>query len=94
MGKTRKEKKRLVILSFITVFLLVALFFSVYPKFMQIIKNNNDIEEKKLEYEESLKQNDILSAKVNKMQDPDYMERYAKEKYLYSSPDEVIIRMD
>lgn len=94
MGKTRKEKKRLILLSFITISLLAVLFFSVYPKFMQIITNNRDIETKKIEYEESLKQNDILSAKVNKMQDPNYMERYAKEKYLYSSSDEIIIRMD
>ena len=35
-----------------------------------------------------------LTSQVTKMQDPDYLARYAKEKYLYSKEDEVIIRID
>ena len=35
-----------------------------------------------------------LQSEVAKLKDPDYVARYAKEKYLYSSDGETIIRMD
>ena len=34
-----------------------------------------------------------LTSEVTKMNDPEYLARYAKEKFLYSKDDEVIIRM-
>lgn len=30
---------------------------------------------------------------VSKLQDPDYIARYAREKYMYSKPGEIILRM-
>ena len=33
------------------------------------------------------------NSEVNKLQDDDYVARYAREKYMYSLPDEVIIRI-
>ena len=32
--------------------------------------------------------------KINKLQDPEYMARYAREKYLYSKKDEIIIKIE
>ena len=34
-----------------------------------------------------------LKGQVNKLQDPDYIARYAREKYLYSKDGEIIIRI-
>ena len=34
-----------------------------------------------------------LKATVTKLQDPDYVARYAREKYLYSKDGEIIIRI-
>ena len=36
---------------------------------------------------------DELKGQVNKLQDPDYIARYAREKYLYSKDGEIIIRI-
>ena len=36
---------------------------------------------------------DELKATVTKLQDPDYVARYAREKYLYSKDGEIIIRI-
>lgn len=36
---------------------------------------------------------DELNGQVSKLQDPDYIARYAREKYLYSKDGEIIIRI-
>ena len=43
-------------------------------------------------YEELLDTEEALKAEVEKLQDPEYVERYAKEKFLYTKDDEMIIR--
>lgn len=35
-----------------------------------------------------------LKSEINKLQDPEYMARYAREKYLYSKKDEIIIKIE
>ena len=37
---------------------------------------------------------DELNGQVSKLQDPDYVARYAREKFLYSMDDEIIIRVN
>ena len=43
-------------------------------------------------YEDLLDTEEALKAEVQKLQDPDYVERYAKEKFLYTKDGEIIIR--
>ena len=43
-------------------------------------------------YEELLDTEEALKAEVQKLQDPEYVERYAKEKFLYTKDGEIIIR--
>ena len=51
----------------------------------------------KKEFEEELSilkdKEEELKGQVNKLQDPDYIARYAREKYLYSKDGEIIIRI-
>ena len=51
----------------------------------------------KKEFQEELsllkEKEDELKGQVNKLQDPDYIARYAREKYLYSKDGEIIIRI-
>lgn len=91
---TKKEKKRLFFISFIIVGLVFLLGFSVYKDFIIISKNKNQTTKLTKEYENLLDEKKSLTSQVTKMQDPDYLARYAKEKYLYSKEDEVIIRID
>ena len=92
--RTKKEKKRLFFISFIIVGLVFLLGFSVYKDFIIISNNKNQTTKLTTEYENSLDEKKSLTSQVTKMQDPDYLARYAKEKYLYSKEDEVIIRID
>ena len=92
--RTKKEKKRLFFISFIIVGLVFLLGFSVYKDFIIISNNKNQTTKLIKEYENLLDEKKSLTSQVTKMQDPDYLARYAKEKYLYSKEDEVIIRID
>ena len=93
-GRTRKEKKRLVFISVTIVVLLISLFGSLYTDFMKIMQNKKETSLLTSEYENLLDEYASLSSEVTKMQDPNYVARYAKEKYLYSSEGELIIRID
>lgn len=92
--KGTKEKRRLLIISLTVILLLVSLFASMYHDFMQIINNHKQTVALTLEYEQLLEEEKALSSEVTKMQDPNYVARYAKEKYLYSEDNEIIIRID
>lgn len=92
--KTRKEKKRLMVISVTIIILLLSLSSTLYKNFIQIIKNKKETAVLKNEYESLLNEKDLLKSEIMKMQDPDYIARYAKEKYFYSSDGEYIIKMD
>lgn len=93
-GRTRKEKKRLVFISVTIVALLISLFGTLYSDFIQIMANKKETSLLTSEYEKLLDEQESLASEVTKMQDPNYVARYAKEKYLYSSEGEIIIRID
>lgn len=93
-GKNVKAKRRLVFITFATVGLLILLAVSVYPKYLQILQNNKEITTLTNEYNELLATESKLKSEVTKLQNPEYLARYAKEKYLYSNEDEKIIRID
>lgn len=94
MKKTRKEKKRLFFISLTICFLLVLLVTTIYKNFIVIVDNKKDTKTLAKEYETLLDNQKKLSSRVIKMQDPEYMARYAKEQFLYTSEDEIIIRID
>ena len=56
------------------------------------MKNKQEITLLQSSYEELLDTEEALKAEVQKLQDPDYVERYAKEKFLYTKDGEIIIR--
>ena len=90
--KTRKEKKRLVFISLTTILLLISLVGTLYNDFIQIMNNKKQASVLTSEYQKLLDEQDTLISEVTKMQDPKYIARYAKEKFLYSSEGELIIR--
>ena len=59
----------------------------------KILQNKRKINSLNSEYTSLLEKEESLNSEVTKLQDPDYVARYAREKYMYSLPDEVIIRI-
>ena len=94
MNKTKKEKKRLFVISTMIVVLLVMLINSVASDWSEIMDNNHQIKQLTDEYNDLMAEEEKLQSDVTKLQDSDYIARYAKEKYLYSQEGDTIIRMD
>lgn len=94
MKKTKKEKKRLFVLSLSIFSLLSVLVYSIITTCPSILENKSKIKELNKEYNELLKTEEKLLSEVTKLQDDEYIARYAKEKFMYSEDGEIIIRMD
>lgn len=92
--KGKKERRRLLLISLITFVLLTFFASGLYKNFMQILNNRKEAAKLEAEYESLIDRQKSLTSEVTKMQDPNYVARYAKEKYLYSQEGEIIIRID
>lgn len=91
---TRKERRRIVMTSIIC-------FFIISLSIISSVNNVFKIGEKKKEKEvltkrlEELEEEEItLTDDVEKLKNPEYAARYAREKYLYSKNGEKILKID
>ena len=97
MARNRKKKnksiRRTVFLGLISFIIIVAMSFTIGKYWIDIIEKYK--EKKALEVElASLKEKEAqLRVDANKLQDPNYIARYAREKYYYSKDGEFIIKI-
>lgn len=92
--KTSKGAIRRMSLYFI-VFVCV-LIYSGYITFVSCGKIIDKYQEKKIleeKYASLIEEEKILEKEVSKLQDPEYIAKYAREKYLYSADGEYIIKI-
>lgn len=89
-----KEKRRIVIIVFLIVFSTVFLIKDVFSDWVQIMNNNNQIHTLTVQKQDLLNEEASLKAEVTKLENPEYVARYAREKFLYSMDDEIIIRVN
>lgn len=89
----KKTKGRMFIIFLFFISIISTLGYTLFSNLKQI----NDIynEKKSLEREkEDLKDEQAtLNADIEKLSDPEYIARYAREKYFYSKDGEIILRM-
>lgn len=90
---SKKERKRLLLISVTIITLLMVLVGSVYSDWKQILRNRRTEVELTLQYEKLLEDETKLNAEITKLQDDAYLARYAKEKYMLSSEGDTIIKM-
>ncbi len=91
---SRKTKIRMTFL-FVGLIISTVLFAStLFSYSTQIYKTKQEINTMQLTYEEKLEKEEELKSEISKLQDPEYMARYAREKYLYSGRDEIIIKIE
>lgn len=95
MGKlTKKDKRRTL---FWSLLILVIISYLAVFTINYYIGNNSKTEEYiKLEeeYNKLLEEEEKLNSEVTKLQDPEYVAKYAREKYLLSGDNEIILNMD
>lgn len=97
----KKNKKTLFIKSLQRKSILVFLIAIVFVVFSGLVRDwiaigNNVIQKKNLEkeYQKLQEKQEVLEQEVTKLQDEDYVLRYAREKYGYSKDGELIIRIN
>jgi len=95
-NSTRKKKKdnKLYVLLVVTCFvLIIALIGTVFNDYSTMVKNKKETTELEHKYQELLEEETSLNSEVVKLQDPVFVARYAREKYLYSKNGETILRI-
>jgi cell division protein DivIC len=90
---TKKDKRRILVLIVILIPLLVLFISNIWKYSVQILKNIETKKELDATYKEKLKEEEKLQSEIIKLQDPDYVARYAREQYLYSKDGELNIRI-
>ncbi len=91
--KKNSNRYRYLVPVFSCFILIIALIGTVINDWMQVVKNRNEIKEINLKYNELLEEEESLNVEVAKLKDPDYISRYAREKFMYSKPGEIILRI-
>lgn len=96
MGKKRKVKKkarRIATFGLISIILIVFITITIGQIFFDIVdkyKEKKELEDKLIALKEKEKE---LENDVSKLEDPEYLARYAREKYFYSKDGELILRI-
>ena len=90
---TKKTKGRMIVIFLFFWAIISTLGYSLFNNLKQISDMNKEkkyLEDRIVMLEEEEK---VLEADIQKLSDPSYVARYAREKYLYSKDGELIIRI-
>lgn len=91
---TKGDKRRLTVLLCIFVPLLAVFVSNMFSYWSSIFSNIKEKKELESSYMTKLEEEELLKSEIQKLQDDEYVARYAREKYLYSKNGELIIKID
>lgn len=91
---TKKDKRRMFLISFLIFALIGILINTCSSSWVKIFDNEKKIANLTTKYDDLLQEENELKSEVKKLQDPEYVARYARETYLYSLPGERIIKTE
>lgn len=91
--RRNKSQKRLIIALSVFILLLSFCVGSFFSDWSQIITNKKETKVLSKEYKRLQEEESSLESEVTKLQDPAYIARYAREKFLYSKEGEIILRI-
>ena len=95
-NKTNKKKKlraRLILFSPCCIFVIAAVGILIGNYWVQIAEKYKEKEALQLKMLSLREKEEELKVDVEKLEDPDYVARYAREKYMYSKEGEIILRI-
>ena len=96
MAKYQKKvrpRKRAIMLALGSIVVIIAVTFSVGKYWVEIFEKYQEKQELEKELTALKEKGEELQVDANKLQNPDYVARYAREKYLYSKEGEYIIQI-
>ena len=88
-----KARKRMFFLGVASVFVIVAMTFTIGKYWIEIFEKYQEKKELDNELTSLKEKEEELKVDANKLQNPDYVARYAREKYLYSKDGEYILQI-
>lgn len=91
--KKKQARRRFLVFFFIYALITGILIHNIGSSFIQIYEKNKEKKEFEQRIVELKEKEDELKGTVTKLQNPDYIARYAREKYLFSKDGEIIIRI-
>jgi len=93
MKNSKKTNRRIKIYLFTIIGLLSFFGYKMYYYWPKIFTNFQEKKELENRYNLLLEEEETLHSNIIKLQDPEYIARFAREKYLYSKNGEIIIRI-
>lgn len=92
--KSSKRAKRRIFFSFIVFGTIIgSLSYSFFTNISKMIEINNEKQALNDRLVQLKEEEEVFNSDIKKLNDPDYVARYAREKYLYSKEGELIIRI-
>ncbi len=91
--KKVKPRKRAIMIALGSVIVIVAVTLSIGKYWVEIIEKYQEKQELEQELTALKEKEEELQVDANKLQNPDYVARYAREKYLYSKEGEYILQI-
>jgi len=89
----KKNVKRLLVFGLFSMAVISFVLVSVYKVINQIVEKYQEAAELEKRIATLTEEENDLNNEINKLQDKDYLARYAREKYFYSKNGELIIRI-
>lgn len=90
----KQTKRRLAILGPISLFIIVYFLINVVTYSYRLVSLYNEEQELKEKLVSLQAEESNLKIEIQKLKDPDYLARYARENYLYSKDGEYIIKIE
>ncbi|MFA5407325.1 MAG: septum formation initiator family protein [Bacilli bacterium] len=90
---TKQTKRRLSFIMLTTLVISIFLFINIWTLFSEVIDKNREAQTLAEKIEELTDEQAYLEVEVEKLNDPEYVARYARERYLYSKDGEFTIKI-
>lgn len=91
--KPKNKGNHIFILIVALIAILVVMGMSVSKVLVQIYDKYNEASALEVQLADLKDNEEKLESEINRLQDPEYLARYAREKYFYSKENELIIRI-
>lgn len=91
--KAKKSVKRLLFLGLASIAIIIGTTYTIGKYWIEIYGKYQEKKKLKNKLVALKEKEDELQVDADKLQDPDYIARYAREKYSYSKDGEIILRI-
>ena len=89
----KKARRRMIVLGLSSIIVIFAMTFTIGKYWIEIYEKYQEKKELDKELTKLKKKEESLKVDAKKLQNPDYIARYAREKYQYSKDGEFILQI-